>query len=176
VEPDIASNIKKYRKLRGLTIEELAEKVGVTRQSVMDWEAGTTPRKAKLDILSKVLGVKFSYGMVEEEQATYEVKEEKEPMDQLKETFYTELIEKNEEYALVPKSILRDYKIVPDKIMDIIIRSNEGERDALIAKYDGEREALLAKHELIITTFENKVKKLEAEKEELQRQIAAKSK
>lgn len=38
----LASNIKKYRKIFGLTQEELAQKLGVTFQAVSKWETAKT--------------------------------------------------------------------------------------------------------------------------------------
>lgn len=73
-----------------------------------------------------------------------------------RETFYIDLIEKNEEYNLIPRAVLKDYKIVPDKIIDVIIQSNENEKKALI-------EGLNSKYELIIQGYKNKVADLENE-------------
>lgn len=38
----IAKNILTLRRLRGLTQEELAERVGVSRQTVAKWESGVS--------------------------------------------------------------------------------------------------------------------------------------
>lgn len=53
-----------------------------------------------------------------------------------KESFYKELIEDNEEYNLIPRAILHDYKIVPEKIIDMIYRDKEEIKQALISKYE----------------------------------------
>lgn len=39
---DIRHNLKSLRKMKGLTLEELAEKLGVSRQTVAKWERGET--------------------------------------------------------------------------------------------------------------------------------------
>ena len=39
---DIMKNIKRLRQERGLTQEELAEKLHVTRQAVSNWETGVS--------------------------------------------------------------------------------------------------------------------------------------
>lgn len=82
-----------------------------------------------------------------------------------RETFYTDLIENNSEYSLLPRAVFKDYKIVPERILDVIIKSA-----------DSEKQALIEKHELIIEGLKNKINRLESEKEELQRQIPAKNK
>lgn len=69
----------------------------------------------------------------------------------VKETFYSELIEQNEEYSLIPRAVLKDYKIVPDKIIDVIIASNENEKRALERSKDMEIDGLNKKHELMVT-------------------------
>ncbi len=51
-------NLINLRKLNGMTQEELAEKVGVTRQALAKWEAGeTNPDIEKCRILASVFGV-----------------------------------------------------------------------------------------------------------------------
>lgn len=51
-------NLVQLRKLKHLTQEGLAEKVGVTRQAVAKWETGESePTLEKAKLLSEVLGV-----------------------------------------------------------------------------------------------------------------------
>ena len=51
-------NLVQMRKLRRLTQEDIAEKVGVTRQAVAKWEAGeTVPDLDKCKMLAEMLGV-----------------------------------------------------------------------------------------------------------------------
>jgi transcriptional regulator with XRE-family HTH domain len=51
-----SNEIKKYRELAGMTVEELALKVDVTPQAVRDWEAGRrNPRKLYLRIVRQAL-------------------------------------------------------------------------------------------------------------------------
>lgn len=51
-------NLIQLRKLRKLTQEEVAEKVGVTRQTVAKWEAGdTVPDLDKCRLLAETLSV-----------------------------------------------------------------------------------------------------------------------
>lgn len=153
-------NIKELREKFGFSQQELADRIGVPKGRVNGWERGNNPKAEDTKALEKFfseLENKYSHESGDKNFVTDS------PMDQ-KETFYAELIEKNEVYALIPKAVLSDYKIVPDKIMDIIIRSNEGEKEALIAKY-----------EVIIRGLEIKSAQLEAENKEL-RQITIKPK
>ena len=51
-------NLVHLRKLNRLTQEDIAEKVGVTRQAVAKWEAGeTVPDLDKCKMLAEILGV-----------------------------------------------------------------------------------------------------------------------
>ena len=53
-----SENLVQMRKLLSMTQEDLAEKVGVTRQSIAKWEAGESlPDLEKSKILADVLGV-----------------------------------------------------------------------------------------------------------------------
>lgn len=52
---EITSRIKELRKKVGLTQEELAGKIGVTRATVISWEKGaTSPDGKELQTLSKI--------------------------------------------------------------------------------------------------------------------------
>lgn len=54
----LGQNILKARKKCGLSQEELGEKVGVTRQTVSNWELDeTTPNPEQLKSLSKALNI-----------------------------------------------------------------------------------------------------------------------
>ena len=51
-------NLIQLRKLKGMTQEDIAEKVGVSRQAVAKWESGeTSPDLEKSRLLAEVLGV-----------------------------------------------------------------------------------------------------------------------
>ena len=55
---DIAMKIKKCRENAGLTQEELADKLGVTRPAIGRWESGATkPRTTNLNMLAAALNV-----------------------------------------------------------------------------------------------------------------------
>lgn len=70
------------RKKEGLSQEALAEKLGVSRQSVSKWETGeATPEVSKLLSLSKLFGVTTDYLLDDEsEEKLQEAEEEKEEL------------------------------------------------------------------------------------------------
>lgn len=88
-----------------------------------------------------------------------------------RETFYTDLIEGNEEYSILPRAVLKDYKIVPDKIIDVIIQSTDEARKALEKAKDLEIDSLVAKHETIIKGLNIEIEKLKNDNDDLRRQI-----
>lgn len=54
----LGENILNLRKKSGLSQEQLSEKVGVTRQTISNWELGeTAPNPEQLKLLSKVLNI-----------------------------------------------------------------------------------------------------------------------
>ena len=55
---EIGNKINQLRKLSGMTQEQLAEKIDVTRQTISNWELGeTSPNPEQLKLLSKALNV-----------------------------------------------------------------------------------------------------------------------
>ena len=55
---NLKDNLKRLRKEHNLSQEDLAEKLGVSRQSVSKWEQGITdPSTANLFALAKLFGV-----------------------------------------------------------------------------------------------------------------------
>ena len=54
----LGNNIFNLRKKAGISQEELGEKIGVTRQTISNWELGeTTPNPEQLKSLSKLLNI-----------------------------------------------------------------------------------------------------------------------
>jgi len=51
----VSNSIKKLRKEKGMTQDELAEKLNVTRQAVSNWETGRT--QPDIETLTKLAGV-----------------------------------------------------------------------------------------------------------------------
>lgn len=59
---NIADRIQYLRKNRGLSQEELADKVGVSRQAVSKWESGqSTPDIEKIIVMSELFEVTTDY-------------------------------------------------------------------------------------------------------------------
>ena len=57
-------NLKNVRKQRGITQEELAEILGVSRQAISKWESDNGyPETEKLLLLSKTLNISLDYLM-----------------------------------------------------------------------------------------------------------------
>lgn len=59
---EFKDKLKSARELKNWSVDDLAEKMGVTRQTVYDWESGKSePRKAKLDKLRGILGMDYEH-------------------------------------------------------------------------------------------------------------------
>lgn len=65
--PRLSEEIKKRRKIKGLSQGELAERLGTTQKTVSSWEAGgAEPRGAMLRKLTDVLGTDFMVASIEQ--------------------------------------------------------------------------------------------------------------
>lgn len=69
---DMGQKIKQLREQRGMTLEELGNKVGVGKSTVRKWETGiiANMRRDKISKLAKALGVSASYLMDWDENLT----------------------------------------------------------------------------------------------------------
>ena len=68
----IGKNIAKYRKVRGLTQEELGTKLGVTNQAVSKWESEVSmPDVMLIPEIAKALSISLDdiYGLVKEPES-----------------------------------------------------------------------------------------------------------
>ena len=81
---ELANRLASYRKKAGLSQEELADKLRVTRQAVSKWECGeSSPDTDNLIALSKLYGVTLDE-LVNGETETKEDKKEEEPFIHIK--------------------------------------------------------------------------------------------
>jgi hypothetical protein len=87
-----------------------------------------------------------------------------------RETFYTDLIENNAEYSLIPRAVFKDYKIVPDKIIDAIIQSNENEKKAMREAMAMAEQSLNDKLEETVEMYEEQYQAIKAENERLEKE------
>ena len=64
-ELEFAQRLKRYRRERGLTQQELADRIGVSNKSVSRWESGSYPDVPTLVSLARALDVTVDYGLYE---------------------------------------------------------------------------------------------------------------
>ncbi|MDQ1233314.1 transcriptional regulator with XRE-family HTH domain [Paenibacillus sp. SORGH_AS306] len=61
-----AENLKKYREAKGISKEELGERVGVSGVTIGYWESGRNePRMGKVELIANILGVEIDDLMFE---------------------------------------------------------------------------------------------------------------
>lgn len=60
---DIHARIKRLRIDSGLSMEALAKAVGVTWQTIQQWERNTAPKRTRLDSVANALGTSVEYLM-----------------------------------------------------------------------------------------------------------------
>ena len=71
----LSERIYKFRRMSGLSQEQLAEKIGVSRQAISKWESGTsTPELEKLLALSECFNITLDE-LVKDEGANQEANE-----------------------------------------------------------------------------------------------------
>ncbi len=76
-----AENLKLVRKERGITQEQLAEMLSVSRQAVSKWESGNGyPETDKLLVIAKELNVSLDYLLLEEAVVQEKSKTESKPV------------------------------------------------------------------------------------------------
>lgn len=131
----LGENIKRIRELRELSVEELAEKMGIGKAGIYKWESNETkPGLDSLTDLSKALDVTIDELVNEKPTLVQESTVNTE--NESKEEVYRKLVEANTAYRLVPKTIL-------DEEYRIILKSELEEKAQMW------RETLAAKNNLI---------------------------
>ena len=82
MENKLAENIRTFRKQRALTQEQLAEKIGVSRQSVSKWETDSAiPDIEKLKLLAEIFEVSITELLGMECEEDTKRKDEKERIE-----------------------------------------------------------------------------------------------
>ena len=106
-------NIQKIRKLKKLSVKELAAAIGAKEQSIYAWERGDyEPVKENLESLSKALGVPIKLFYEENPTPDQKPADNKEKMEN-QEDVYRNIVEGNTEYILIPRSVLQEkYRLV----------------------------------------------------------------
>lgn len=133
----IKDNLQKIMKLRGVKVAELANKTGIIKQSIYKWLSGEyDPGSENLEKLAEALNVSVKDFYDENLTSVSNLDNEQQNRSVARETFYRDLIEDNEEYSLLPKALLKDYKIVPEKLIERINQTNDELKEALVAKYE----------------------------------------
>lgn len=178
-------NLQIISAFRNKKQQDIANGTGISKQNISNWMNGLNePGTENLDLIAKFLDtpreVFYMKSLTQDDLKRMFSKSDNTSVQQpgdnkqngmtAKETFYTDLIENNEEYSLLPRAVLRDYKIVPDKIIDVIIKSGENERTALQRSMDLEIESLNEKNRTIIEGYKNGIKILELENERLKQE------
>jgi transcriptional regulator with XRE-family HTH domain len=136
---DLTDVLKELIKDKGKQTE-IAKKLGISAQRLGQYLIGR--QKPKLDFYVKwkqVYGEDIQQMLIEGKTNVSRGTSQQAPqatVNEIKETFYRHLIEENPEYSLLPKVILRDYKMIPEKIIDMIYQNNGDLKAALIDKYE----------------------------------------
>lgn len=112
----ISKNIKKYRKLNGMTQKDLSQKVGVSIAAVSNWETGTN--SIDIDSLFSVcnaLGVSIS-DITEEENTLVLNKYEKELIYRFREakTWEQLSVMQTLHIGIMPPHLVRYWEIIND--------------------------------------------------------------
>jgi transcriptional regulator with XRE-family HTH domain len=105
-------NIKKIRELKGLSIPDLAEKMGIDKAGIYKWEEGTVvPGGKKLTAIADALGVTVNDLLAENIAPVQNRSDNKEnPLGDLE--VYRTIVEGKTEYLLIPRSVLQEkYRI-----------------------------------------------------------------
>ena len=95
---EIANRLLEYRKKSGLSQEELAEKLNISRQSVSKWErAESSPDTDNLIELAKIYNVTLDDLLNVDKPMSEEIKEQDELKDNKEEKIYKNLVILNED-------------------------------------------------------------------------------
>ena len=99
---EIANRLLEYRKKSGLSQEELAEKLNISRQSVSKWErAESSPDTDNLIELAKIYNVTLDDLLNVDKPMSEEIKEQDELKDNKEEKIYKNLVILNYDFYVL---------------------------------------------------------------------------
>lgn len=175
IESPIQKAIVDYLKENGVSQRKFAEMTGASESTFSKYSAMTSAMG--VDMLDKILS---NYPGAKQALIDYLGGDSK-TIDEVESFLYKNIIESKTEYRLMHKKILDDYDMLPKsetesrtKIINAILQSSDNEKIAIERTKALEIEKLQKEQELHIKLLENKIEKLEAEKELLRRQIPGK--
>jgi transcriptional regulator with XRE-family HTH domain len=106
------NNIKKYRELKGLSVQGLADKMGIGKAGIYKWESEENkPGQDSLTALSKALDVSVDDLLSENGTSDQKPDDNKEKMYSHEEVYRT-IVEGHTEYLLVPREVLKETQLV----------------------------------------------------------------
>lgn len=156
----LSHNIQRIRKLKKRSVQELADEMGVKKQSIYEWEAGKyAPSKENLDRLAKALGVEVKVFFDENLTSVQELSDNTEipvgvnPAQAMRALLE---MEKVGEYRFVPKMLLEEYELYPKA--DVRDRSEE-------------RKKTIAALQKLIEVYEKEIAEKDAELAELRMRV-----
>ncbi|MEG0977962.1 MAG: helix-turn-helix transcriptional regulator [Bacilli bacterium] len=121
---EIANRLVKLRKEKGLSQEELADKLGISRQSVSKWErAESSPDTDNLICLAKIYGVSLDELLQDDETIEEIAKDKKERLEKEKKE---EDDESTKAGVHIDNGILKTTFIRHDKRTNSIVKTVEG--------------------------------------------------
>jgi hypothetical protein len=173
---DFREKIDKLLEIKGIKLYKLAEISGLGNTLEKAYEDNRNMRTSTTERFLHKLGINEEWWetgigdvfLTSVDNPT----DNKEISMTAKETFWREVMEDTDHpYRVVPSSVFKDYKIVPDKIIDVIIRSNESEKIALNEKYELMIQGLKNRNSRLETENQNLLKEIE----DLRRQIPGKT-
>lgn len=151
----LKDNIKRFRVLRNLSVQELADKMTIGKANIYNWESGTNkPDIDSLTALSKALDTSINDLLGEDITPVQKGSDNTEiPLGEDKPIKLDDIIEGNSHYSIVPNTLISgEYRMILDRditwrmeiITSLMDAKNETIRDlrARLEKMERERDEL----------------------------------